>query len=559
MDGQYDLKLVALSIAVAVIASYAALELAGCVSSPTSSPRKSRTWLVAGAFSMGAGIWSMHFIGMLAFRLPIPVTYSLPTSVLSMIIAIIVSAAALFILRRPILKRHDLIVGAVLMGIGISSMHYTGMMAMQMNPPIRYDPTLFAASVLIAAGASLAALSIASQLRGRRSRLAVAAKLVSAAVMGLAIAGMHYTGMAAAHFAHGSICLGATSGGIDNTLLAVMIAACTVAILSLTLIVSALDAHFAASNARLAISLQKITGELQAAQSELVTAARQAGMAEIATNVLHNVGNVLTSVNVSADLIATRMRETKAKGLADAVQLMNDHAEDLDVFLTRDERGKRLPGYLGKLAGTLATERNLILQELESLTKGIDHIRDIVATQQSYAGDNRLMEPVSVSGILEDALRMNGESMARREVTVVKEWDDLPQVSLDKHVVLQIFINLIANAIQAMGSVTDRTRQLTLRAGSVETTQGPRLRIQVEDNGEGIIAENMPRLFTHGFTTRKNGHGFGLHSCALAAHSMDGQLVAHSDGAGKGATFTLDLPMQEPLAQGHALQAAVNL
>jgi signal transduction histidine kinase len=154
---------------------------------------------------------------------------------------------------------------------------------------------------------------------------------------------------------------------------------------------------------------------------------------------------------------------------------------------------------------------------------------------------------------------MNGESMARREVTVVKEWDDLPQVSLDKHVVLQIFINLIANAIQAMGSVTDRTRQLTLRAGSVETTQGPRLRIQVEDNGEGIIAENMPRLFTHGFTTRKNGHGFGLHSCALAAHSMDGQLVAHSDGAGKGATFTLDLPMQEPLAQGHALQAAVNL
>jgi len=217
MNGHYDSSLVALSILVAIIASYTALDLAGCVSANTSSPRKSWTWLIAGAISMGIGIWSMHFIGMLAFHLPVAIAYDLPISLLSMAIAVIVSAVALLILRRPELKANNLIFGAVLMGVGISAMHYTGMFAMQMAPSIRYDPLIFSASVLIAMGASLAALWIAFQLRRKRSRLAILAKLCCAGVMGLAIAGMHYTGMAAAHFAPGSICLAAGAGGIHNT------------------------------------------------------------------------------------------------------------------------------------------------------------------------------------------------------------------------------------------------------------------------------------------------------------------------------------------------------
>jgi NO-binding membrane sensor protein with MHYT domain/signal transduction histidine kinase len=273
MNGHYDPSLVGLSIVVAIIASYTALELAGCVSETTSSPRKSRIWLIAGAISMGTGIWSMHFIGMLAFHLPIAVAYSLPISLVSMVIAIIVSAIALLILRRPELGAYNLIVGAILMGIGISAMHYTGMFAMQMSPPIRYDPLIFAASILIAAGASLAALWIAFQLRSKRSKLAILAKLGSASVMGLAITGMHYTGMAAAHFASGSVCVAASAGGIHNTALAIAIGGSTMAILSLTLIVSALDAHFALNNARLAQALQKITLELKDAQGELLTAA----------------------------------------------------------------------------------------------------------------------------------------------------------------------------------------------------------------------------------------------------------------------------------------------
>jgi NO-binding membrane sensor protein with MHYT domain len=548
MNGYYDLGLVALSIAIAIGASYTALDLAGCVSTRTTSPRKSWTWLAAGAVSMGTGIWSMHFIGMLAFHLPTPVTYSLPASFLSMIIAIVVSAIALFILRRPELKLRDLIIGATLMGIGISSMHYTGMIAMQMRPAIHYDPALFVASVLIAIGASLAALLIAFQLRGKHSRVALLAKLASAGVMGLAIAGMHYTGMAAAHFAPGSICVGAAPGGIGNTPLAISIAACTVIILSLTLIVSALDAHFTQNNAKLADSLERITRELHEAQGELVTSARQAGMAEIANNVLHNVGNVLNSVNTSAGLVSTIMRDSKSHALTKAVQLMNEHASDIGDFLTNDAKGKVLPGYLNKLVVAIAAEQQNVITELGSLTKSVDHIKDIVATQQSYSGTASLVEPVQLGDLLEDALRINAGALARHQVTVVKEFALLPSLLLDKHRILQIVVNLISNARQAMGCVRDRAHQLTLRADIAELADGRRLRIRVEDDGEGIPPENLARLFSYGFTTRKDGHGFGLHSCALGAKVMGGTLMAHSDGVGKGAVFTLDIPLKSAMA-----------
>ena len=543
MIGHYDSTLVALSILVAIIASYTALDLAGCVSANTSSPRKSWTWLVAGAVSMGIGIWSMHFIGMLAFQLPVPVAYDLTLSLLSMAIAIVVSAIALLILRRPQLKASNLFVGSILMGVGISAMHYTGMYAMQMSPPIRYDPVLFAASVLIAAGASLAALWIAFQLRMRRSKRALLLKVGSASVMGLAIAGMHYTGMAAAHFATGSLCVAAIAGGIHNTMLATAIGGSTMAILCLTLIVSALDAHFALNNARLAQALAKITHELKEAQGELVSTARQAGMAEIANNVLHNVGNVLNSVNVSASLIAERMRNSKDQNLARAIQLMNDHGTDLGEFFTHDEKGKTLPGYLNKIVATLAAEKQGIHKELESITRSIDHIKEIVATQQSYAGASSLIGPVQIADLMEDALRMNTASIARHQITVVKDFADLPLLLLDKHLVLQILVNLVANAKQAMDSVADRSHELTLRTQIIDPESGARLRIRIEDNGEGIAPESLPRLFTHGFTTRKNGHGFGLHSCALAAIEMRGTMTAHSDGLGTGAAFTLELPV----------------
>ena len=252
MYGYYDPSIVALSVAVAIIASYTALDMAGRVSASDLTPRKSWIWLVAGAVSMGTGIWSMHFIGMLSFHLPIQVAFDLPITLLSMIIAIAASVIALIFLRQAQLGIRNLIISTMLMGTGIVAMHYTGMFAMEMSPPIRYNPLLFVASVLIAFVASFAALWISFQLRWKHSRTEILAKLGSAGVMGLAISGMHYTGMAAARFSSGSVCLAVTSGGINSTTLAIGVGSVSLLIMSFTLIVSSLDANFSKSIALLA-------------------------------------------------------------------------------------------------------------------------------------------------------------------------------------------------------------------------------------------------------------------------------------------------------------------
>jgi DNA-binding response OmpR family regulator len=278
-------------------------------------------------------------------------------------------------------------------------------------------------------------------------------------------------------------------------------------------------------------------------QTELHAKSRQAGMAEIATTVLHNVGNVLNSVNISAELVSSQMRTSKAQGLGKVAQLMNQHVNDLSDFLTRDHKGKMLPDYLLKLAEVVTAEQQGIIEELGRLTKGVDHIKTIVAAQQSYAVAVSVVETVPVPELIDDALRMSVGSMARQDVTLVKEIADLPLLSLDRHRVLLILVNLIRNAKQALDGLIDRSPCITFVAALAD---GPVLRITVADNGNGIAPEYLARIFSHGFTTRKDGHGFGLHSCALAAREMGGSLTVHSDGAGQGATFTLDIPLDAP-------------
>jgi len=289
--------------------------------------------------------------------------------------------------------------------------------------------------------------------------------------------------------------------------------------------------------------VQERTNELQEAQSTLVATARQAGMAEIATNVLHNVGNVLNSVNISADLVNRKVRTSKAQGLARAVRLINEHAADLGDFMTRDEKGKLLPGYLNQLVEALDLEQQSILDEIGNLIKSVDHIKEIVLTQQSYAGVTRILEPLQITDVIDDALRMQSVALLRHEVTVVKEYGDIPILFLDKNRLLLILVNLISNAKYAMSKLIDRSGEVTL---SVDIVDKDNLRIRVKDVGEGIAPENLTRMFAHGFTTRKEGHGFGLHSCALAAMEMGGALTAFSDGPGKGAVFTLQIPFQVP-------------
>lgn len=298
---------------------------------------------------------------------------------------------------------------------------------------------------------------------------------------------------------------------------------------------------------------EEVTARLREAQSELLATARAAGRAEIATNVLHNVGNVLNSVNVSAGVVGSTLRNSRVTGLARAVELLDANRATLGEYLATDEKGRMLPGYLSAVSGTLLNERDEMLQELDRLIKSVDHIKDIVATQQSHAAAGNVVEPVLPSELAEDALRMQGTALARHQVTVVREYEEVPAVPLDRGRVLQILVNLISNAKAAMEGMGNGEHRMTVRVGRAGID---RLRFSVGDEGEGIPAENLTRIFSHGFTTRKGGHGFGLHSSALAARQMGGALSVHSDGPGRGATFVLELPLAPVPAAGEVEAAA---
>jgi NO-binding membrane sensor protein with MHYT domain len=240
MYSTYDYWLVALSLVVATLASYTALDLSGHISLLT-RPRLRHAWLAGGAAAMGIGIWSMHFIGMLAFSLPTPLGYDFATTGYSLVIAILLSYSVLYVVTQTKLTISRLIIGGTLMGFGISGMHYTGMAAMKMHPAIHYDPVLFIASIAIAIAAANAALWIAYILSDVAQVHLIAKRIGAAFLMGIAITGMHYTGMAAAHFPSGSVS-GAASD-IDSQWLATTVILLTFAILIVTLILSRYDAR----------------------------------------------------------------------------------------------------------------------------------------------------------------------------------------------------------------------------------------------------------------------------------------------------------------------------
>lgn len=281
------------------------------------------------------------------------------------------------------------------------------------------------------------------------------------------------------------------------------------------------------------------TAELERTHRQLVDASRQAGMAEVATNVLHNVGNVLTSLNVSANLVAEQVERSKAEGLGRLAALLQQHEHNLGAYLASDPRGRHVPTYLLELSEHILHERDSNLRELTSLRSHIDHIKQIVSVQQSYSKVSGVNEVVSPAELLEDALRMNEGAFHRHEVSVVRAFEPVPKINSEKHKILQILVNLLRNAKYACSESGRPDRCVTLR---VANGQGS-VRISVADNGVGIAPENMTRIFAHGFTTRHDGHGFGLHSGALAARELGGSLQVFSEGLGRGATFVLELPL----------------
>jgi len=256
--GHYTYSLVLISVLVAILASYTTLDLAGRIAS--ASGRARMLWVCGGALSMGVGIWSMHFIGMLAFTLPIPLAYDIPLTLLSLLITIFTSGLALWLVSHDRVPVLNIVFGAFVMGLGSSTMHYTGMAAMRMQPGIDYDPTLFGLSLVIAVTASAAALSIAVRLRKETPYVRLA-RSGAAVIMGFAILGMHYTAMTAANFPAGSFC-GAIPGGLHPDGLDKLVLITSLTVLGITLLTSVLDARMAARTAQLSLSLKEANREL---------------------------------------------------------------------------------------------------------------------------------------------------------------------------------------------------------------------------------------------------------------------------------------------------------
>ena len=288
---------------------------------------------------------------------------------------------------------------------------------------------------------------------------------------------------------------------------------------------------------------KRMEREVEQIHHALVAASRQAGQAEVASSVLHNVGNVLNSVNVSASLIRDHLGRLSSSNLEQAAQMIREHADDLGRFLTMDEKGRHFPRYLSEVTQYLSSEQNYLLNEINGLAQNVEHINEIVAMQQNYASVSGVHEKITASEMVENGITMNSGAFSRHGIKVLREYEPVDSLTVDKHKVLQILVNLLRNAKYACDESGVAGKQVTVRIKRMGTD---RVRIEIADNGVGIAPENLTRIFSHGFTTRKHGHGFGLHSSALAAREMGGSLAVHSEGVGKGATFILELPLSLP-------------
>lgn len=283
------------------------------------------------------------------------------------------------------------------------------------------------------------------------------------------------------------------------------------------------------------------TRELESAQGRLVDLSRKAGMAEVASGVLHNVGNVMTSVNVGASMARTAVKSLRIEGITAVADLMRKHEHNLGDYLINDPAGKKVPEYLEKLSRALFEDRQAILSKMGNLIEHLDHMKKIISAQQGYAKMGEVVELCQLHEIAETALSINETNLRNSGIEIVRDYAQLPPALVDRHQLMQILVNLISNAKHALEDLGADNRVLKLTLARKGENH---IRIQVQDNGVGISRENLTRIFHHGFTTRKSGHGFGLHNCANAAQQMNGALTVYSEGIGKGARFVLEIPVK---------------
>ncbi|MBE2213496.1 MAG: PAS domain-containing protein [Opitutaceae bacterium] len=285
---------------------------------------------------------------------------------------------------------------------------------------------------------------------------------------------------------------------------------------------------------------------LRAARRDLASALKLAGTADVATGVLHDVRNVLVSLDYSARVIRDGLLQMRVDAVRRLCSVLEEHKADLSAFMTFDTAGQRLPVFASWLNSRLADERAQLLQEAQILLNCVEHVTDVVAEQQSYAAKIGSTKVLSPQLLMDSAVRLYACVLKQYGVRVEREYQDVPTVLAEKGKVLQVLVNLLSNANSACAARGSTDRLITVR---LERGEKGQVCFVVRDNGVGIAVEDLGYIFKHGFSTRADGHGFGLHFSALAAKEMKGALHVHSGGLGHGASFTLELPAATSAAE----------
>jgi signal transduction histidine kinase len=286
---------------------------------------------------------------------------------------------------------------------------------------------------------------------------------------------------------------------------------------------------------------RKAEATLAVARQKLIETAHNAGKAELASTVLHNVANALNSISVLAGTVRSRLSRLKLDNLKRVAGMFEQHRDNLANFVTTDEKGSKLSTYLAYLSTELEDEQRYMLGKIDALAEQVHRIAEMISVQQSHTKPYGLIELVAVSDLIENAVELNIASIEQHGIQLVRRYAPLPPIEVDCSAVIQILVNLISNAVYAVLASDKEKKVITLSARAMTDEF---IQIEVTDNGVGIAPENATRIFEYGFTTKKRGHGFGLHGSAIAAKAMGGKVVAYSRGAGQGATFILELPVK---------------
>ena len=488
MTPHYDPLLVLLSVVIAIMASYVALDLASRLTTVQSSYRW--IWWLGGSIAMGVGIWSMHFVGMLAFHLPVPVGYDGPQVLLSVLVAIAASALALFVASRPSLPFAVLILSSLLMGGAINGMHYIGMAAMRMAAVITWTPALVLASIVIAVTASFGALLLAFRLRQTGEGLFRWRRLWAAAIMGVAIAGMHYTGMAAARFTPAATPpdLGALSLHTSGMSIAVVIG--TFLILSMALAGAAFD-----ERTRLLTSEQHARQEAEAAN------------------------------RIKDEFLATLSHELRTP---------------LNVIVGR-----------AQMLRTIAHDPKQVAQAAETIARNGEALGRIVAdlldiSRITLGGVQLEWESVDIPALLESAASAIQPAADAKAIRLaVKSAPQVPRVMGDATRLQQVVWNLLTNAVKFTPSGGDVHAEVRQEGAAVVVT--------VSDTGQGIEPAFLPFVFDMfrqaepTATRSQGGLGIGLSIVKRLVELHGGTVSAVSPGPGRGSTFTVRLPFHQPV------------